>query len=159
MRTVFFAIMVAFAMPMAAAAAPLSERAGWVVIETAYDFSTLNARLDAAVKSANMALVTQASASAGAASQGFDIPGNRVVGVFRNDFARRMLAESLAAGIEAPIRFYVTEGDGGKSTLSYKMPSFVFEPYFSDGGTALADLGKELDAIFGAIAADATSSW
>ena len=33
-----------------------------------------------------------------------DCDGNRVVGVFRNDFAHRMLAASIPAGIEAPIR-------------------------------------------------------
>lgn len=38
-----------------------------------------------------MGLVRQASASNGARAEGFEIKGNRVVGVDRNDFARRML--------------------------------------------------------------------
>ena len=154
-RTLFAAALLAastFAPP--APGQPI-QREGWVVVETEHDFATLNERLDAAVKSAGMGLVNQASASAGARAQGIDIPGNRVVGVFRNDFARRMLSASLAAGIEAPIRFYVTEDADGTATLSYRTPSAVFRPYADEGGPALADLASELDVVFRAIADDA----
>ena len=72
--------------------------------------------------------------------------------MFRNDFARHMLSASIAAGIEAPIRFYLTENPGGTATLSYKKPSFVFSPYFGEGKGALKKLAKELDAIFAKIA-------
>ncbi|PMX56079.1 hypothetical protein C1Y13_30015, partial [Pseudomonas sp. FW305-33] len=78
-------------------------------------------------------LVTSASASQGAKAAGVDIPGNKVFGIFRNDFARRMLAASVAAGIEAPIRFYVTENPDGTATLSYKTPGAVFAPYADEG--------------------------
>ena len=102
-----------------------------------------------------MAVVTMASASEGAKAQGFTIPGNRVVGVFRNDFARRMLAASLPAGIEAPIRFYLTENTDGTATLSYRRPSSVFAPYFDRATPDLKTLAAELDAIFDRIAAGA----
>jgi uncharacterized protein (DUF302 family) len=75
-----------------------------------------------------------------------------VIGVYRNDYARRMLEASLAAGIEAPIRFYLTENSDGSSTLSYRAPSAVFEPYFDEGGDALKALAGELDIVFAAIA-------
>ncbi|MEQ9609274.1 MAG: DUF302 domain-containing protein, partial [Kiloniellaceae bacterium] len=81
-------------------------------------------------------------------------PGNTVIGVYRPDFAVRMLEASTAAGIEAPIRFYVTENADGSATLSYKTPGTVFAPY-ADGGQALQDLAAELDEIFARIAADA----
>lgn len=68
--------------------------------------------------------------------------------------ALRILEASVAADIEASIRFYVTENPDGTATLSYKTPSFVFAPY-ADGGQALKDLAAELDAIFAKIAADA----
>ena len=138
-----------FAGPVSAQ--PVGEREGWVIRNTSYGFADLNSRLDQAIKDAKMGLVTQASASKGAESRGVTIAGNRVVGVYRNDFAVRMLEASLAAGIEAPIRFYVTEGDGG-STLSYKTPTFVFSPYFEEGGEALKSLAAELDGIFAGIA-------
>lgn len=56
-----------------------------------------------------MTVVARASASRGAASRGVTIPGNAVVEVFRNDYAVRMLNESVAAGYEAPLRFYPVE--------------------------------------------------
>ena len=99
-----------------------------------------------------MNLVTQASASDGARAQGIDIPGNRVIGVFRNDLARRMLAASVAAGIEAPVRFYVTENPDGTATLAYKTPHMIFKPYFEDGGDGLREVADELDEIFKTIA-------
>ena len=138
-----------------AAAEPLAPRAGWQVFNTEIAFADLVARLEAAVKEEKMGLVTQASASAGAKAQGFDIPGNRVMGVYRNDYARRMLDASIAAGIEAPIRFYITENEGGGATLSWKTPGFVFAPYMEEGGEDLQALAAELDAVFAKIAARA----
>lgn len=155
---VFLAVGHLAAGPAVAESAPLEAREGWVVTDTDQSFQDLNQRLDAAIKSAEMGLVTQASASAGAAGQGITIPGNRVVGVYRNDFARRMLEASLAAGIEAPIRFYVVEEPDGTATLAYKTPSTVFAPYMEEGGEALAKLASELDAIFEEIATEATAA-
>jgi uncharacterized protein (DUF302 family) len=134
----------------------LQPRPGWVVIETHLTFPDLVRRLEAAVQSQNMTEVNVASASEGAKAQGIAIPGNRVVGVFRNDFARRMLAANVAAGIEAPIRFYLTESADGRATLSYRPPSEVFAPYFAEGGADLRTMATELDAIFARIAAEAT---
>lgn len=99
-----------------------------------------------------MLLVTQASASAGAKGRGLTIPGNRVLGVYRNDYAVRMLEASIAAGIEAPIRFYVTENADKTATLSWKTPSFVFAPYMDEGGEKLSGLAAELDGVFQSIA-------
>jgi uncharacterized protein (DUF302 family) len=133
------------------------QREGWAVLPTRFAFADLVRRLDEAVKANGMAVVNSASASEGAKAQGFAIPGNRVVGVYRNDFARRMLAASLAAGIEAPIRFYLTENADGTSTLSYRTPKAVFSPYFPEAGEDLRKVADELDAIFGRIASAAVS--
>ncbi len=135
------------------AAAPLRADPPTTVIPTRYDFATLVKRLDAAVKANGMFVVTRASASAGAARRGVKIPGNMVVGVYRNDFAVRMLEASVPAGIEAPIRFYLTEEKDGTASLRYRTPSALFGAY--DGGEALKALARELDAIFAKIAADA----
>ncbi|NJM35200.1 MAG: DUF302 domain-containing protein [Rhodomicrobium sp.] len=139
-------------------AAGLAPRDGWRVMDTSHSFADLVKRVEESVKANKMGIVTQASASAGAAAQGFTIPGNKVIGVYRNDFARRMLAASLAAGIEAPIRLYVTENPDGKTTLSYKLPSTVFAPYFGEGGEDLRKLAVELDGIFAKIAEEAVKS-
>lgn len=136
----------------------LVKRKGWHVYATRHSFADLVKRLEEAVKKHKMAVVNAASASDGAKAQGFTIPGNRVVGVFRNDFARRMLATSIAAGIEAPIRFYVTENVGGTATLSYRTPSSVFAPYTNRRTRDLGLMAKELDAIFAQIALDAVGN-
>lgn len=155
LELVVVAILVAVS---AASAGTLAPREGWVVIDTRHAFPVLSERLEAAVKAEKMAVVTSASASDGAKAAGIAIPGNRVVGVFRNDFARRMLAASLAAGIEAPIRFYVTENADGSATLSYKRPSTVFAPYADQGKDTLKSLADELDAVFARIASEATKA-
>jgi len=130
---------------------------GVTSIETPHDFKTLVGRVEAAVKANGLFVVTRASASKGAASRGLAIPGNMVLGVYRNDLAVRMLEASVPAGIEAPIRFYVTEDADGSASLAYRTPSAVFAPY-EDGGEALAALAAELDELFAAVAAQAVGT-
>ncbi|WP_181869960.1 hypothetical protein [Halomonas sp. DQ26W] len=54
--------------------------------------------------------------------------------------------------IEAPIRFCVTENEDDTATLAWKRPSHVLAPYVGEGGEALEEIGRELDAVFAAIA-------
>ncbi|MBG6154388.1 uncharacterized protein (DUF302 family) [Labrenzia sp. EL_13] len=133
-------------------------RDGWRVMPTEKPYQTLVDDLKSAIKAEKMLLVTQASASGGAKGRGLTIPGNRVMGVYRNDYAIRMLEASVAAGIEAPIRFYVTENSDGTATLSWKTPGFVFAPYMEEGGEALRELAAELDGVFRTIAENAVAS-
>ena len=125
---------------------------GTQVIKTPHAFSKLAARLGEAVAGNGMFVVSRASASAGAEGRGIAIPGNMVIGVYRNDFAVRMLEASVPAGIEAPLRFYLTENADGTATLSYRAPSAVFKPY---GSAELDAMASELDPIFARIAAQA----
>jgi len=138
-------------------AGSIAPRSGWAVRDTAQGYEELLVSLKAAIKAEGMYLVTQAGPTAAAKRRGIAIPGNRVLGVYRNDYAVRALAASTAAMIEAPIRFYVTENADGTATLSYKTPSAVFTPYLDEGGAALSAIGAELDAIFAAIAAGAVA--
>ncbi|MGL4494778.1 MAG: DUF302 domain-containing protein [Beijerinckiaceae bacterium] len=133
----------------------MSPREGWVILPTKHGYAALVQRVEDAVKANKMGVVNAASASEGAKAQGFTIPGNRVIGVFRNDFARRMLAASLPAGIEAPIRLYVTENADGTATLSYRTPTAVFAPYMAGAEADLKAVASELDPIFQKIVADA----
>ncbi|MEO3430727.1 DUF302 domain-containing protein [Pelagibius sp. CAU 1746] len=144
--------------PAAPAQADLMAQPGWKVMKTQHGYTDLVARLEKAIADNKMGLVARASATLGAKKVlKKDIPGNTVIGVYRPDFAVRMLEASVAAGIEAPIRFYVTENADGTADLSYKTPSHVFAPY-ADGGQALKDLAAELDVIFAKIAAEAVGS-
>lgn len=137
---------------MSGAVQALEPREGWVIHDTDKPFDALVEAVRAAVETAPIAIVTQASASDGARAQGHTIPGNRIFGLYRNDYARRMLAASVAAGIEAPIRLYVTEDEDGTASLSYKTPTSVFTPYFDEGGDDLRALASELDGIFKIVA-------
>lgn len=124
------------------------------VIKTAKGYGALVKSLTAAIKANKMGLVSQASATVGAKSIGKTIPGNMVIMVYRPDFAIRMLKASVPAGIEAPIRYYITENPAtGKATLTYRTPSSVFNPYKN---AELNKMAAELDVIFAKIAADAT---
>ena len=130
---------------------------GWKVAKTSHSYADLIGRLDEAVKANKMGLVTRASATVGAKKVlNQEIPGNMVVGVYHPRFAVRMLEASIPAGIEAPIRFFITENDDKTATLSYRMPSVVFAPY-PDGGDALKEMAAELDEIFAKIAGEATA--
>ena len=138
-------------------AGSIAPRAGWAVHDTGQGYAKLLDSLKAAIKAEGMYLVTQAGPTAAAKQRGITIPGNRVLGVYRNDYAVRALATSTAAMIEAPIRFYVTENEDGTATLSYRTPSAVFAPYLDEGGAELSAIAAELDAIFAAISARAVA--
>lgn len=153
------ALTIALAGALATALASGASRAGndrpypgTEVVATRYAFADLKTRLDRAVEANGFAVVTQASASRGAAARNITIPGNIVLGVFRNDYAVRMLEASVAAGIEAPLRFYLTENADGTATLTYRNPTAVFAPYQSP---ALDAMAAELDEIWARIAAQA----
>ncbi len=144
-----------FMTTVAMAASP-EPREGWVIIPTEKTYADLVAAVKRSAKEAKFGIVTEAGPTEAAKGRGITIPGNRVIGVFRNDYAVNVLMASTAAMIEAPIRFYVTENDDGTATLSYKSPSFVFAPYLDEGGERLSQLASELDTVFAKIAASAT---
>ena len=157
MRRPYLFVLIACALLGFGGGSALADLPGWKVAKTPHGYQALIKRLDQAVKENKMGLVTRASATLGAKKVlGKTIAGNMVVGVYRPDFAVRMLEASIPAGIEAPIRFYVTENADGTATLSYKTPTAVFAPY-ADGGAKLRDLAAELDVVFDKIARQATA--
>jgi uncharacterized protein (DUF302 family) len=123
-------------------------------VASPHGFDATVSRLEKSIEANTMGLVARASASGGAAARGVRIPGNVVLMVFRNDYAVRMLAASVPAGIEAPLRIYVTEDARGKVGVTWRTPSAVFAPYRKAELDALA---RELDPIFEKIARDAVS--
>jgi uncharacterized protein (DUF302 family) len=135
----------------AAAGGATSPHPDKQVIETELSFKVLWDRLKEAIKANKMGLVAQACASCANKARGVTIPGNAVVMVYRPDFAARMLEASVAAGIEAPLRFYLTENADGTATLTYRKPSAVFAPYKN---AKLDEMSKELDEIWEKIVRD-----
>ncbi len=121
-------------------------------IDTGQPFATYLEALEAAVQANGLGIVARACADCGAKTIGKTIPGNRVIMVFAPPYAVRMLAASVPAGIEAPLRLYVTERPDGTARLTYRLPSHTFEPYDVD---ALDALAAELDVVFAKIVEDA----
>lgn len=135
-----------------AAHAEAQTGAGYRIMRSRLAFSALEAAVLKAIAGAGMNAVTRASASDGATARGLTIAGDVVIGVFRNDFAVRMLAANVDAGIEAPVRLHLVEEADGGSSIRYHLPSFVFGRY---DGEPIKALGRELDPIFAAIVAEA----
>ncbi len=125
---------------------------GTRTIETKQPFDAYINNLTEAIKANKMGIVAKACATCGAKSIGVTIPGNRVIMIFNPHFAVRMLDASITAGVEAPLRLYVTENPDGTARLSYRLPSHVFAPY---DVPALNDMAKELDAVIEKIVAAA----
>jgi uncharacterized protein (DUF302 family) len=128
---------------------------GWVNEPTGHGYAELVERVDTAVAESPLNVVTRASATVGARNLGQNIPGNMIVGVFAPQFAIRLFDASVAAGIEAPLRLYITENPDGTATLSYKTAAHVLAPYADEGGQALTALATELDTILQQIAEQA----
>ena len=146
-------LLAALALAAAARADNPTPYPGTQVIKTTHPYAGLIERLDKAISENGMGVVARASATLGARSLGITIPGNMVVMVFHPRFAVRMLEASVPAGIEAPLRFYITENPDGTATLTYRAPSSVFGPYEN---AALDKMAGELDEIFSRIAKGAT---
>jgi len=128
-----------------------AQAQGPVSIETKQPFEIYVTKLKSAISANKMGLVSEACATCGAKSIGVEIAGNRVLMVFNPHFAVRMLKASIEAGVEAPLRLYVTQNDDGTARLSYHKASDVFAPY---GLKALDEMAKELDVILNKIAED-----
>ena len=138
--------------PVGATADNPTPYPGTRVMKTPHSYEALIQRLEDAIKKNKMGIVARASATLGAKNIGVTIPGNMVVMVYHPKYAVRMLEASVPAGIEAPIRYYITEDADGTATLTYRTPSSVFNPYEN---AELDRMAKELDGIFDRIARDA----
>ena len=153
MRIIWIGLVVVWlGMPSVRAENP-TPYSGMQVVATGQRFDVFYARLKAAIADNRMGIVAEACATCGAKSIGATIPGNRVIMIFQPAFAVRMLKASKAAGIEAPLRLYLTESSDGTAKLTYRLPSHVFGAY------KVADLdtmAQELDRIVTRIVAQAS---
>lgn len=147
--TIFFAL--AFSI-QAVWAAKNTPYPGTKIIETGQPFASYLNKLKNAIRANKMGIVAEACATCGAKNIGVTIAGNRVVMIFNPFFAVRMLKASEAAGIEAPLRLYVTENADKTARLTYRTPSAVFGVYKVP---ALNVMAGELDQIIDKIVAQA----
>lgn len=126
---------------------------GTVTLETGKPFAAFVAAFAKAIEANGFNVIGIACADCGIKKAFKEtVPGNRVFLFFKPAYARRMLAASLAAGIEAPIRVYATQAPDGSARVTYRLPSAVFGAYEVP---ALAELGRELDVDVARILTDA----
>jgi len=151
MRLTVILIALAFSI-QGAWAAQNTPYPGTKIIETGQPFGLYLDKLKSAIRANKMGLVAEACATCGAKNIGVTIPGNRVVMIFNPFFAVRMLKASEAAGIEAPLRLYITENADKTARLTYRTPSAVFGVYKVP---ALDVMAGELDQIIEKIVAQA----
>lgn len=155
-RLVYVFVLLSAALATASVASPAGAEdalpPGTVAQDTGKPFATFVEDLTAAIPRHEMGTVADACATCGAAKIGVTIPGNRILMIFHPRYAVRMLEASVAAGIEAPLRLYVTENGDGTAKLTYRKPTAVFAPYGSEEIDALA---AELDLVVEQIARDA----
>lgn len=137
---------------LAARAENPAPYSGMRTVETGQPFQAYVGKLKKAVGRNKMGIVAHACATCGAKAIGVTIPGNRVVMIFHPRFAVAMLKASVAAGIEAPLRLYLTENADGTARLTYRLPSHTFGAY---DVPALDVMARELDRIVAKIVADA----
>lgn len=113
-------------------------------VETNQPFDRYLSALKSSISEHKMGIVAEACATCGAKAIGVEISGNRVIMIFNPHFAVHMLKASIPAGIEAPLRLYVTEAENGTARLSYRSARDVFAPY---NIPALDEMAVELDII------------
>jgi len=129
---------------------------GTRVIVSDHSYWALITRLEAAIKRQKLRVISRASVRGAERQRKFGIPGNMVIGAFRDEYAARILRANVAAGIEAPIRFYITRDENEKTTtLWYRRPSWVLAPYGDESGDLRA-LAAELDRVMETIVTEAT---
>jgi uncharacterized protein (DUF302 family) len=151
MRPVLILAILMFAFTPTAQAENPTPYSGTITIETQKPFGVYVKKLLAAIGVNKMGVVAHACADCGAKNIGMTIPGNRVIMIFHPRFAVRMLSASIAAGIEAPVRLYVTENADGTARLTYRKPSHIFGAYKVKDLDVMAE---ELDVVVAKIIAE-----
>lgn len=101
--------------------------------------------LASGVEESGMLLVADIDVQKNAAKRGLEIGGNRILEIFRPDYAIKVWEMEIEAGVDIPIRVHVHEDDEGRVTARYCPPSEVLSRH---GNDELTDFGAELDPVF-----------
>jgi uncharacterized protein (DUF302 family) len=132
----------------AASAQTAEPHPGTRTVSVPHAFEEAWRRLEAAIGTQDIRLLAVTSPNANASAAGVELPGSAVFMVFHPRLAIRMLQAYPPAGIEAPVRLYLYEGDGG-TRLAWRTAESLFAPY---GVPALVELGREIDGMLEEIA-------
>jgi uncharacterized protein (DUF302 family) len=119
---------------------------GTVSLASSYSLADAVRRLEKAVRANGLALVQTVN------SGGRGQTGVSVILVSSSDYWGRILKINQLAGMEMPIRIYVTDTGNRTSAVIYRAPSSIFALYDSP---ELDRIATDLDQIFAKIVDDA----
>ena len=119
----------------------MSPPEGRVMVRSQHDFNGTVSRLKQAISGQNMMVVAEADMQQMLAMVGTQTQGMLTIEFFHPRYGKVVYENNRMAGIEAPLRLVVMEGDMG-TMVSYNRPSFVFGKY-----RGLEALGEELDTV------------
>ena len=108
-------------------------------------FSEVIETLISSIEESGMVLVADIDVQKNARMKGMEISGNRILEVFRPDYAVKVWEMEIEAGVDIPIRIHVHEEEDGRVSARYRTPLEVFCRYDND---ALTTFGAEIDPVF-----------
>lgn len=115
-----------------------------------YSFQETLDRLTGAVRDANLVLIKEVDYQTMLKMVNMNTEGLRSYEVFHPRYGAQLFGGDRRAGLEVPLRIFVSE-DGERAIISYYQPSSVFAGYSGLGG-----LGSELDGVFDQMTNQAT---
>lgn len=107
-------------------------------------------RLEAGIEAAGLRVAGRIDGQANAARMGREVPADRILEVFRPDFAIRVWAAEKAAGIDIPLRIHIYAAADGSTRVALRRPGEVFAPW---DNPELDAIGAELEPLFDTILA------
>jgi uncharacterized protein (DUF302 family) len=119
---------------------------GTISLQTGYSLNDTVRRLEKAVRANGLTLVATVN------SGGHGPTGATVILVSSSEYWGRILRANQLAGMELPIRLYVTDNGNRTSAVIYRTPSSIFALYDMP---ELDRLAAELDQIFAKLVDDA----
>lgn len=123
---------------------------GRAMAKSKYPFDETVSRVKQAIEGQEMMVIQTVDMQAMLQMVGVQAKGMQQVLFFHPRYGKAIYENDRMAGIEAPLKLVVTEGDMG-TMISYYKPSHVFAMY-----PKLKALGEELDGVLGRIAEAAT---
>lgn len=105
----------------------------------------------AGIEASGMLLVADIDVRRNAAKKGIELTGNRILEVFRPDYAARIWGMEIEAGVDIPIRIHIHEDESGGVAARYRTPLEVLSRHGNDELTLFA---AELDPVFEKIVCD-----
>lgn len=97
------------------------------------------------IEESGMLLVADIDVQRNAAKRGIETTGNRILEVFRPDYAVKIWAMEIEAGVDIPIRIHIHEDESGGVTARYRGPLEVLSRHGNDRLTLFA---AEIEPVF-----------